>query len=539
MFIKITKSGKYQYAQLVKSYRENGVTKHQVLLNLGRLDQIENNPSFQNLARRLLEISKVKEVANLNKISEAQVLNWGYVVYKKIWQDFGLDQLLGEITAARKTQFNLSDASFLMAVQHLLEPRSKLGTFTHQHRYANLPPVGFNHLYRSLDLLHEYKEHLEEALFQKNRNLFNMKVDVVFYDVTTFSFESVQADTLRDFGFSKNGKFNEVQVVLGLLIDCEGRPIGYDLFPGSTFEGHTLEAALEKLGKRFGIRNVIIVADRGINSKLNLKMIADKGYRYIVAARLKRMKKQVIQEIFSGGYTELTAGEETIRYKVIDYTNEVRDGNRRHQLPEKLLITYSPQRAKKDRADRERLLQKAESLLEDKAKLKASNKRGGKRFIKEIGSADWVLDKEAIAKDELFDGYYGIQTNALELTAEEVLAAYHSLWKIEESFRIMKSTLEVRPIFHWTEPRIKGHFVVCFLAFLLERTLEFKLLQAKEKASPQAIREALNSLNFAELEIEQKRYYVKTKATELARKILRLMRIKAPKNIILADEFAL
>lgn len=539
MFIKITKSGKYQYAQLVKSYRENGVTKHQVLLNLGRLDQIENNPSFQNLARRLLEISKVKEVANLNKISEAQVLNWGYVVYKKIWQDFGLDQLLGEITAARKTQFNLSDASFLMAVQHLLEPKSKLGTFTHQHRYANLPPVGFNHLYRSLDLLHEYKEHLEEALFQKNRNLFNMKVDVVFYDVTTFSFESVQADTLRDFGFSKNGKFNEVQVVLGLLIDCEGRPIGYDLFPGSTFEGHTLEAALEKLGKRFGIRNVIIVADRGINSKLNLKRIADKGYRYIVAARLKRMKKQVIQEIFSGGYTELTAGEETIRYKVIDYTNEVRDGNRRHQLPEKLLITYSPQRAKKDRADRERLLQKAESLLEDKAKLKASNKRGGKRFIKEIGSADWVLDKEAIAKDELFDGYYGIQTNALELAAEEVLAAYHSLWKIEESFRIMKSTLEVRPIFHWTEPRIKGHFVVCFLAFLLERTLEFKLLQAKEKASPQAIREALNSLNFAELEIEQKRYYVKTKATELARKILRLMRIKAPKNIILADEFTL
>lgn len=533
MFIKITKSGKYQYAQLVQSYREDGVTRHKVLLNLGRLDHIENNPSFQNLARRLLELSKAKEVTNLSNISEAEILNWGYVVYKKIWQQFGIDKILSQIAASGKTQFDLSNACFLMTVQHLLEPRSKLGTYTYQQRYINLPSVELNHLYRSLDLLCKYKELLEEKLFDRNRNLFNMKVDVVFFDVTTFSFESVRADTLREFGFSKDGKFNEVQVVFALLIDCEGRPIGYELFPGNTFEGNTLEVALEKLQKRFGIRQVIIVADKGINRKLNLKRIADRGYYYIVAARIKKMKKEIIKEVFAGGYTELAGPEETIRYKVIDYINEVKEGNETYRLEEKLIITYSPNRAKKDRADRERLIKKAELLLSSKAKIKASYKRGGRKYLKEVGSTDWVLDEESIAKDERFDGYYGIQTNAKELAVQDILEAYHTLWKIEESFRIMKSTLEVRPIFHWTEPRIKGHFVVCFLAFLLIRTLEFKLKRAREKASPEEIRKALNSLNFAEVELEGTKYLIKTKATDLARKILRIMRIKSQKTSLL------
>ncbi len=539
MFIKLTKTKNYQYVQLVQSYRENGVVKHKVLFNLGRLDEIENNPSFQRLGRRLLELSKAREVSSLANFSEAQIKNWGYVVYQKIWNQFDLPNLLRKISAQRKVQFDLNNAAFLMAVQHLLEPRSKLGTYTHQHRYASLPGVSLNHLYRSLDLLWEHKELLEEEMFQKNRDLFNMQVDVVFYDVTTFSFASVEADSLRNFGFSKDGKFNEVQVVLGLLIDCEGRPIGYDLFPGNTFDGKTLEEALVKLEERFGLRRVIIVADRGINSKLNLKRIVDRGYSYIFAARIKNMKKEITDEILSeNGYQEINDGEEVIRYKVIEYLNEFTAEGQKYQLPEKLIVTYSSRRAEKDRADRERLIAKAQNLLESKAKIQASNKRGGKKYLKEIDcTGTWILDEEAIAREEQFDGYYGIQTSEKEMSARDILAAYHNLWRIEESFRVMKSTLEVRPVFHWTERRIKGHFVICFLAFLLERTLEFKLRQAGDNASPEKIREALNSLNFAEVEIEGKAYFIKTKSTELSKKILRLIRIAPPGNITSVEEF--
>ena len=544
MFIKITKAKTNQYVQLVKSYREDGRVKHKVVLNLGKLEQIENNPSFQRLAKRLAKISKLQQSADIKDCSEADIVNWGYLIYQKIWKEYGLDKLLSHLTRGRKVQFSLSDASFLMVVQHLMRPRSKLATYNHQGHFVKGPKVTLNQLYRSLDLLCEYKEQLEEALFQANRNLFNMQIDMVFYDVTTFSFESVRADSLRDFGFSKNGKFKEVQVVMGLMIDCEGRPIGYELFPGNTFDGKTLDRALAALKERFNIRRVIIVADRGINSKVNLKKIVDQGYSYIFASCLKKMSKSVQKEIFTGGYEEMEfpeGSEDRVRYKVIDYVNKVKDENGKiYKLPEYLVITYSEKRAKKDREDRSRLLEKARFLLEDKSKIKAGNKRGCKKYLKEIssGQVDWTLDEEAVLRDEKFDGYYGIQTSEKALGPLEVLLAYHTLWKIEESFRIMKSTLEVQPIFHWTETRIKGHFVACFLAFLLERTLELKLKRAGEHPWCEQIREALNSLNFSKVDIDDKTYLIKTRGTELSKKILRLLRFKPLPNVMSFDEFA-
>ncbi|MHC2995695.1 MAG: hypothetical protein IBV53_09370 [Candidatus Atribacteria bacterium] len=138
----------------------------------------------------------------------------------------------------------------------------------------------------------------------------------------------------------------------------------------------------------------------------------------------------------------------------------------------------------------------------------------------------------------MFDGYYGIQTSEKHLKPKDILAAYNNLWKIEESFCIMKNTLEVRPIFHWTELRVKGHFVICFLAFLLEKTLEFKLKKANLSASPQEIREDLNSMNFAEVEIEQKKFFIKTNLNSLGNKILRLLRIKPPKNVTPTTELS-
>lgn len=175
MFVKITKSGKYKYVQLVRSYRYNNNIKHQVLLNLGRLDQIKDNPSFQHLAIRLQEISNLKNQINMDNISEAEIVNWGYIVYQKIWQEFGLDKSLNRLTKKRKTQFNLDNASFLMVIQHLLDAKSKLSTYSHQNRYLGLPEIKLQHLYRSLDLLSESKEILEEEIFYQNRNLFNMQ----------------------------------------------------------------------------------------------------------------------------------------------------------------------------------------------------------------------------------------------------------------------------------------------------------------------------------------------------------------------------
>ncbi|GAV24905.1 IS4 family transposase [Carboxydothermus islandicus] len=549
MHLKVVKAGNYEYVRLVEAYRENGKVKHKVILNLGRKDLIEGNPSFKRLAERLAEIangSSTLKISGEAQFSEGTLRNYGFIVYRKLWQLFELNKFFADLANHPRLQFDLNSACFLMAVQHLLSPKSKLATYLNREQYLGIPEIDLNHLYRSLDLLAENKELIENYVFEKNCSLFNMNVDVVFYDVTTFHFESVRNDELRDFGFSKDNKINEVQVVMGLLIDNEGRPIGYELFPGNTLDSKTLAKSLEKLQKRFNIRQVVIVADRGLNSKLNLKYIKDLGYDYIVATRLKKMPQSVLAEVFNPeGYETLKMANpfseeenlddfEQFRYKVLDHINRIKDEKGVvYELPEKLVITYSAKRALKDEEDRKRLIEKAEKLLLEPAKIKASNKRGGKKFIKHQSENDqFFLDEEAIEKDKRFDGYYAIQSSRLDLDAKKVLEAYHTLWKIEESFRIMKSTLEVRPIFHWTEKRIKGHFVVCFLAFLLERTLEFRLKENRVEVSPQKIQEALNSLTFTEVEINGQKLLIKMRPTEVANKILRILRIAPPKNMM-------
>lgn len=550
MHLKIVKAGKYEYVRLVEAFREGKKVSQKIILNLGRKDMIEGNPSFQRLAERLLEISGGADAkTKIQETSEGELRNYGYIVYRKLWQLFGLDKFFALLKESHvKLQLDLNTVTLLMVVQHLLRPQSKRGTYARRDLYLGIPEMDLNHLYRSLDLLADSKEAIERYIFERNRTLFNMSVDVVFYDVTTFHFESVREDGFRDFGFSKANKINEVQIVMGMLIDSEGRPVGYELFPGNTLDSKTLEKSLDKLKERFDIGKVIIVADKGLNSKLNLGAIKARGYEYIVASRLKKMSKRVLEQVFDlDGYipmkpTFMSQKNQDqpvkFRYKIIKHVNSYKDNEGKFaQLAENLVITYSEKRARKDRADRKRLVDKALMLLAEPAKIKASSKKGGKRFILHKSENDqYSLNEKAIVSDERFDGYYAIQTSLQDLSAEAVLEAYHALWKIEESFRIMKSTLEVRPIFHWTEQRIKGHFVVCFLAFLLERTLEFKLKKNDTPLSPLQIREAINSLLFTEVEIQGEPYLIKMKPADGANKILRLLRIAPPKNLLsLAD----
>lgn len=540
MFIKITKSGNYKYAQAVKSYKKDGVTRHRVLFNLGRLDVIKNNPSFQIFAGKLLELSNAPNPADMDSISEAEITNWGYVAYKKIWNDFGLDKILKLISSKTEISYSLSKTSFLMSVSHLLSPSSKLAAYNSQNKYTNLDPVGLNDIYRSLDILADSKEQIEKEIFEINRNLFNMSIDIVFYDVTTFSFSSCIPDSLKDYGFSKAGKPGKVQVVMGLLIDYYGRPVGYEIFPGNTFDGKTLPLALDSLEKRFAVRKVIIVADKGITSKINLKEITDRGYSYIFAYRLKAAPDKIKGEVFKDTYTDIDNDSGLFRYKVVSNTDSFYAGSKKINLAQKIIITYSEKRAKKDKIDRDRAIEKAKALLENFSKIKASNRKGAKKYIaQEANNISYTLDTDKIDNDSKFDGYYAIVTNEENMSSQDVISAYHNLYKIEHSFRLMKSNLEVRPIFVWTPKRIKGHFVICFLAFLLARHLEYKLAKNSISASADRIREALNSLNFAKVTLKGSSYFIKTKAEDLAYKILRILKIRSPKNITPVEELNL
>jgi transposase len=531
MFVKSTRSKNHTYLSIVETYREEDKVKHRTLLQLGRQDVLKEDKTIERLISSLVKYTDKNHEAGLGGIEEVEELSrhrWGAVaVYQKLWGLLGVEEILNSSCRSKKRQFDLSSVVLAIVVGRLVAPSSKLRVYQRQDDYQGLARVELQHLYRALDVLADGKDKIETGLYEQQKTLFSLKVEVVFYDVTTLYFESVRANELKDFGYSKDAKFGEVQVVVGFIVDGEGRPIGFDFFPGNTFEGHTLEAALVKLKQRYAIKRVVVVADRGINSKLNLHKIKEMGFDYVVGSRLRSLPKIQQGEVLDlKTYQKL--GESDILYKIINHSNVVKipsntkdSKTEKIELEERIICTWSKKRAEKDKKDRLRLVEKAQELINKPNTLKA--KRGARKYIESS-------DSSALALDASWDGLYGIQTSDPNMSVTEILDAYHTLWRIEESFRLLKSTLETRPVFHWTEKRIIGHLVTCFLAFLLERTLEVLLRQNQIEHSPTKIRDALETLQVSVLNINSQKFFLPSKPSKLAKEICKACNIKIPKT---------
>ncbi len=326
------------------------------------------------------------------------------------------------------------------------------------------------------------------------------------YDVTTYYFESVKKDELKAFGFSKDNKVNQVQVVMGLLIDNNGIPISYELYPGNTNEFSTLYPVIKRLKEKYNLKEVIIAADRGLNSGKNLKLIKELGLDYVMAYKLRGAKKEIKDELFTDGYTY----EQEFKYKIITNKKEVRIDGKEEIIEDNLLLGYSEKRAKKDKADRTRLLDKAEKILQNPSIMKQELKKGGKKYLKvEKGNISVQLDIEQINEAEKMDGYFGIEFSKENLTGREVREIYGSLWRIEDSFRVLKTNLEARPIFVWSEERIKAHFIICYLALTIERYLEKILKENNVELSTKKIQEAIKNTTIGVVETLMGDYYIK------------------------------
>ena len=273
-----------------------------------------------------------------------------------------------------------------------------------------------------------------------------------------------------------------------------------------------------------------------MNAKLNLKRIKDCEYDYIVGSRLKNLGKKLKEVIFNkDGYNNIEADSGKFKYKILKHKFTIIKDGEKVTLSDQIIVTWSSKRAAKDRKDRARLIKKAGDLVKNPSAIKTG--KGAKKYVKISFDKNVILNTEKIKEDEKWDGFYGVQTSSETLTPKDVIENYHHLWKIEESFRELKSHFETRPVFHWTPERIKGHLVICFIAFLLSRTLELRLKKDEISCSCSTIRDALNSLELSELKIKDKSYYLKSCSDALSKKILRVMRIKVPKNLTLKGKF--
>ena len=537
MYLRTTKGTNRTYLSIVEGYRDKGKSKQKTLFSFGAIDKI-NKEQIYNLAHKMLEFCNVPDVFNMKASREISRRNWGaYRVVDKLWNDFKLDNIFNKLLSGRKLKINVKEVMSLLLSERLCEPSSKLGSFKKQGYYYGLKEeIKLESIYRTLDILNDYKEELEEHIFLRNKKLFNMSVNVALYDVTTFYFESQKVDSLRDFGYGKDGKFNEVQVVFGLLTNTEGRPVGFEVFSGKTGEGRTFTDAIHKIKARFNIEKITIVADRGLNAGENLLFLKDSSYEYIVASKLRTLSKDIQEKVLDLSDYKPLNGNEDFKYKIVEYSKPIRRaGKIVANIPSRIICTWSAKRKQKDIKDRLRLIKKAENIL---LKKQLNDTRGANRYISKNKTSEAELNLSRIEQDSRWDGIYGIEVSDFNTSVEEVLNNYKSLWKIEKSFNIFKSHLETRPMFHWSPSRIRGHLVLSYIAFLFERTLELKLEKLGIKdVSEHKIRASLKEMEFSEVDFDGRRIFMRANIGELSKNILKALKIKEPKPMSLPEMF--
>ena len=371
-----------------------------------------------------------------------------------------------------------------LVLSRLLYPGSKLYLIDYLMIYKK-EKIDKNKIYRFLDTIYSDKlqQQIQQCVFHHTQKIMQDHITISFYDVTTLYFESESEDDLRRIGFSKEGKLARPQIQLGLFTTLQGYPLSYEVYEGNKYEGHTLVDILQKFQARFHLQQKpIVVADRGMLTNENIAYLQNNNYSYILAARIKNITQELKAKIIKlpfldDGVIHTIEIEKELQYK--DTNNE----KQTLKLKQRLILTYSSQRAKKDRYNREKALQKLKTKIEKsnnitKDDLKRSSYAKYLHLQKDC-NVYFSLNETKIQEDEKLDGIKGFITNDWTLSPQDVITHYNNQYEVERAFRISKTDLKIRPIYHRLQTRIKAHILISFVAYAVYKEFERKIKAAK------------------------------------------------------------
>jgi hypothetical protein len=505
MFVRTKRSVRngtaYEYLQIVRSYRDGGRVRQQVLATLGRRDELVASGEIDQLLQSLGRFSqnlKVIEGVRTQNLRARESRLWGPpLVFGRLWETQGLPEILRYLARDRKFQFDVERACFAMALQRLCCPGfgSDLqgSAWIHNVEAERLSALELQHFYRTAAFLFDVRHALEGELFFKDRDLFTQSLDVVFVDTTSTYVYRDEETKWRKRGYSRDRRGDLPQFVLCVVVDQESWPIAWEIMPGNTADAVAMRQVIALLRERFKIRRVIVVADRGMIGKGVVGYLTsskEAPFEYVLGCRL-RQDKTVRDEVLQrpGSYETVNENLEV---------KEVGVENRRY------VICRNPVEARKDAAARTALIKKLEDTLSQHGPKAVIANRGFARFVKVQKNAV-SIDREAISRDELLDGKFVLTTNT-DLTTAEVAMTYKSLWRVERTFREEKSTLEVRPIFHHRDDTSIGHIVACFLALRLEVDLQRRLDERGCDVSWPDLMRDLSQVQAVILDLDGQRY---------------------------------
>jgi transposase len=422
------------------------------------LSLVKPAPQGRPKQKRIEEVLPVDQVTLDDIVEEARMIEGIHDVAGHVFDD---------MYKPLCSRARFSDSQFTrlrdVVMARLADPSSKFKAqqqlALHFDRTHNL-----DSLYRMMDKVYDHIDMIKSLTFAKTQGLFPNGIEVLLFDVTTLYFESVDTDDLRAFGYSKDHRFNTTQVVLALATNRDGLPIGYELFEGNQAEVGTLIKAINNWKTLFPIDQICFVGDRAMMSKDNIALLEENGYQYVIAAKLKQLPTMLKRQVLDSQHYR-----PCLMHEQLGWINEFEHNKQR------LIVSYTEKRAQKDASDRQAILDKLNKKLNKNNDVKSIvNNKGIKQYAN-IHEATVELDDEKILAAAQWDGLHGVLSNIKDKSPEELIAMYGRLWRIEESFRINKHTLKMRPIFHFKKERIKAHVAICYMAFSVLRHLEYQV----------------------------------------------------------------
>ncbi len=530
MRLQVTKTKNSESFFIIKSYRKDGKSTSKVVEKLGTLEEVIQKANGRDpyewakeRARCLTEQEKQQKMDVLVKYSPTKQIsmgnqrsfNGGYLFLQQLYYQLELDKICKTIQGKYKIEFNLNGVLSQLLFSRILYPGSKREAFYTMHKYLESPQIELHHFYRALEILSKESTYIQSQLYKNSQKVSRRNNRVLYYDCTNFFFEIEEEDDFRRYGKSKENRPNPI-VQMGLFMDGDGIPLAFDLTHGSTNEQTTLKPLERKLLDDFSMSKFVVCTDAGLSSTTNRKFNDIQGRAFITTQSIKKLKKHLknwaleptgwkLSGSMSKKEYSLEEINELANYKLTFYKERwiFEDG-----LEQRLIITYSFKYKKYQEKIRNRQVARAQKIIDSGRQLKKSkNPNDVRRFIKqthltkngEIADKQQIgLDETVIQNEEQYDGLYGVCTN-LEDSVEEIIKVNQGRWEIEETFRIMKSEFEARPVYLSREDRIHAHFITCFISMMVFRLLEQRL---PENHTYGEIIETLRKMNFYRIDGE-------------------------------------
>ena len=540
MFFRTKPAKGYRYLQIARSVRRGKTVRQEIIATLGRLDVLQESGQLDSLLRGGLRFARKVKVLDAHAAGQTQPVSITKVgpdlVFGRLWEATGLAEIVRGLAAGRKHGFDLERAVYLTVLHRLFASGSDRAAEVWKENYR-IPGIGeicLHQLYRAMGWLGEEigeglmgaprctKDLVEEQLFDRGRDLFS-EVGLVFFDTTSIYFEGQGGESIGRHGHSKDHRPDLRQMIVGVALDVEGRPICCEMWPGNTTDVKSLIPVVERMRAKFRVTEVCVVADRGFVSDANIAALEkmDPPVHYVIGARMRRTKEvgEVVLKNRSA-WQEITPGRKRAKDPAPLKVKDLEVEGRRY------VVCLNEEEKRKDAHDRKAILESLGKALEGGDKSLVGNK-GFRRFLKAGGRGRFTIDEEQVRRDAKYDGIFVLRTDT-DHDAETVACIYKTLWVVEDTFRTAKSILDTRPIYHKCDETIRGHVFCSFLALCLKRELELRLEAKKLEAEWAEIIRGLDNLQLVELKVQGGRFLLRGQITGDASKAARAAEVALP-----------